>query len=215
MKSLLHKKKTVKIGLIGDSTVGDMYGWGPAFSKRFSEEAVIFNFAKNGATLPSLFEKMDELLVLQPDYVLIQFGHNDQKRYETEFYREHLKSYVEKIRKAGGQPIIVSSVTRRTFDQQGKIVSQVVKNEKYSFKADLTAYANAAKLTAKEFNVPFIDLHTLSIQHHNRVGPKESMEYNFTPEDNTHFSEKGAEAVTDLIIEEIRIVVPELKEYIK
>jgi len=48
------------------------------------------------------------------------------------------------FREAGGQPIIVSSVTRRTFDQQGKIVSQVIRNKKYTFKADLTAYANAA-----------------------------------------------------------------------
>jgi lysophospholipase L1-like esterase len=208
-------KTTTTIGLIGDSTVASTYGWGPAFTKRFNRKAKVVNFAKNGATLQSLSKRLDELLALGPDYVLIQFGHNDQKRYDTKVYSEYLKSYAERIQKAGGLPIIVSSVTRRTFDQHGKIVSHMVKNERYTFKANLTAYAKAAKSAAEELNVPFIDLHALSVQHHNSIGPKESMTYNFEGEDKTHFSKKGAEAITNLIIEEIAIVVPKLNEYLK
>lgn len=215
LKQMLKPEKTKTIGLIGDSTVGDMYGWGPAFSKRFTEKAAIFNFAKNGATLSSLSGNLDELLVLKPDYVLIQFGHNDQKRYDTLVYSEFLRSYVDRIQKAGGKPIIISSVTRRTFNHRGEIVPQLVRNEKYTFKADLTAYATAARNTAKELNVPFIDLNTLSIQHHNSIGPNESKMYNYTPDDKTHFSEKGAQAIAGLIINEIGQVVPELYEYIK
>ncbi len=53
-------------------------------------------------------------------------------------------------------------------DKYGKIVSNMVKSEKYSYKANLTAYAKAAQAVAMDMQVPFIDLHTLSIEHHNR-----------------------------------------------
>lgn len=215
MKELLRQKKNISIGLIGDSTVADQYGWGPAFSRRFGNNASVINFAKNGATLQSLSERLDDLLKIKPDYVLIQFGHNDQKIYDTKVYSEYLKSYVGRIQKAGGIPVIVSSVTRRTFDENGKIISQLVKNEKYTFKANLKAHACAAQTVARELNVPFIDLYTLSVEHHNMIGPEESMTYNFEENDRTHFSTKGAEAISDLIIKEISIVIPSLTEYLK
>ena len=120
------KVKAVTIGLIGDSTVAVQSGWGPAFAERFEDRAKIVNYAKNGATLQALSGKLDELVQLQPDYVLIQFGHNDQKRYDTQVYKAHLQSYVDRIQKGGGKPIIVSSVTRRSFDENGRIVSNPV-----------------------------------------------------------------------------------------
>ena len=209
------KVKAVTIGLIGDSTVAVESGWGPAFTERFEDRAKIVNYAKNGATLQALSKKLDELVQLQPDYVLIQFGHNDQKRYDTTVYRDHLKSYVERIRKFGGKAVIVSSVTRRSFDAQGKIVSNLVQNEKYSYKATLTDYAKAAEALAKELNLPFLDLHRVSIAHHNEIGREESMTYNFIEGDKTHFNKKGAEAITELIIKELKTAVPELVVYLK
>ena len=143
----------IKIGLIGDSTVAVQSGWGPAFASRFNKHAEIINYAKNGATLQALSKKLDELVKLKPDYVLIQFGHNDQKRYDTTAYSDHLRSYAKRIQKAGGKPVIVSSVTRRSFDKNGEIVSNLVKNEKYTYKANLTAYAKAAEAVAKELKL--------------------------------------------------------------
>ena len=209
------KVKAVTIGLIGDSTVAVQSGWGPAFAKRFEDRAKIVNYAKNGATLQALSGKLDELVQLQPDYVLIQFGHNDQKRYDTQVYKAHLQSYVDRIQKGGGKPIIVSSVTRRSFDENGRIVSNFVQNEKYSYKATLTDYAKTAEALARELNLPFLDLHRVSIAHHNEIGREESMTYNFIEGDKTHFNKKGAEAITDLIIEELKIAVPELAGYLK
>ena len=209
------KEKVVTIGLIGDSTVAVQSGWGPAFAKRFEDRAKIVNYAKNGATLQALSKKLDELVELQPDYVLIQFGHNDQKRYDTQVYKAHLLSYVDRIQKGGGKPIIVSSVTRRSFDENGRIISNLVQNEKYSYKATLTDYAKAAEALARELNLPFIDLHRVSIAHHNEIGREESMTYNFKEGDNTHFNRKGAEAITDLLIEELKTAVPALADFLK
>jgi len=140
MATIVQGGEEMKIGLIGDSTVAVQSGWGPAFASRFNGKAKILNYAKNGATLQSLTKKLDDLVKLKPDYVLIQFGHNDQKRYDTNAYSTHLKSYVARIQKAGGKPIILSSVVRRSFGKDGKIVNNMVKNEKYSYKANLTAY---------------------------------------------------------------------------
>lgn len=208
-------EKTVTVGLIGDSTVAEQSGWGPAFAERFDSRAKILNYAKNGATLQALSKRLDELVEHQPDYVLIQFGHNDQKRYDTTVYKGHLKSYVERIQKAGGKAVIVSSVTRRSFDADGKIVSNLIKNEKYTYHGTLTDYANAAEAVAKELNLPFIDLHRISIAHHNEIGREASMTYNFKEGDKTHFNRKGAEAITDLILEELKKVIPELAAYVK
>ena len=66
------KVKAVTIGLIGDSTVAVQSGWGPAFAERFEDRAKIVNYAKNGATLQALSGKLDELVELQPDYILIR-----------------------------------------------------------------------------------------------------------------------------------------------
>ena len=71
--------------------------------------------------------------------------------------------------------MIVSSVTRRSFDAHGKIVSNLIKNEKYSYQGTLTDYANAAEAVAGELNLPFIDLHRASIAHHNKIGREASM----------------------------------------
>lgn len=209
------QEKAIAVGLIGDSTVAEQSGWGPAFADRFDRRATILNYAKNGATLESLSAKLDELVEHRPDYVLIQFGHNDQKRYGTTVYQDRLKSYVERIQQAGGQPVIVSSVTRRSFDADGKIVSNLVKNEKYSYRATLTDYAQAAEAVAEKLNLPFIDLHRISIAHHNEIGREASMTYNFKEGDKTHYNRKGAEAIAALIIEELKTVLPELATYVK
>ncbi len=209
------RQDVVIIGLIGDSTVAVQSGWGPAFAERFDSRAKVVNYAKNGATLQALSKKLDELVGLKPDYVLIQFGHNDQKRYDTKVYSDHLRSYVQRIRKSGGKAVIVSSVTRRSFGADGKIMSNLVNNEKYSYKGTLTDYANAAEAVAEELKLPFIDLHRASIAHHNKIGRDESMSYNFKEGDKTHFNKKGAEAITEVILEELKTAVPELATYLK
>jgi lysophospholipase L1-like esterase len=209
------QEEAMTIVLIGDSTVAEESGWGPAFAGRFNDKTKIINLAKNGATLLALSSRLDALAELKPDYVLIQFGHNDQKRYDTKVYSDHLKSYVERVRMAGGKPIILSSVTRRSFDENGRIVSNLIKSEKYTYKAKLTAYAQAAQALATKLKVPFIDLHAVSIEHHNKIGREESMTYNFKEGDRTHFNQKGGEAITDLILKELNTVVPELAAYVK
>ena len=202
------KENSLTIGLIGDSTVANTYGWGPAFAASVKGKVKVLNVAKNGATLDSLSKKLDALLKEKPDYVIIQFGHNDMKRYDAKVYGEKLKRYVERVKKAGSKPIVFSSVTRRHFNENGKIQS-VVFSER-----TLPEYALSAKAVAKETKAPFLDLNTISIEHHNKIGPEESATYNFKTNDKTHFSPKGAKKIADLIITELKTTIPELKPYL-
>lgn len=198
------------VGLIGDSTVATKYGWGPAFEKLVNDKVQVLHYAKNGATLESLSDRLDELVVLKPDYVLIQFGHNDQKKYDTKVYSEKLRSYVLRIKAVGGKPIILSSVTRRTFAAGSKI-----KPREEGLKANLTFYAKAAQTVAKEEKVPFIDLYSISVAHHNEIGPEASAAYNYNESDTTHFSPEGADAIAALVQKELQRVVPEFSACFK
>ena len=206
--------ETITIGLIGDSTVAQQSGWGPAFAAKFKEGVVVHNHAVNGATLEALSKRLPKLLALKPDYVLIQFGHNDQKRYDTETYSRKLKSYIERTQAAGAKPIVLSSVVRRSF-KAGKIFQGIATNAKFTFKASLTAYADAALATAEAMKVPAIDLHRLSMAHHNKIGPEESRSYDFKEGDSTHFNAKGGEAIAGLIVPELVKIVPGLGMLLK
>jgi pectinesterase len=201
--------KTLTLGLIGDSTVASTYGWGPALADRLNDRATVLNFAKNGATLDSLSKKLDELIARKPDYILIQFGHNDMKRYDTEAYGKKLADYVERITKAGIKAIVLSSVTRRKFDEHGKIAPRIIDGR------SLPDYALAAKAVAEQKHVPFIDLNTISIAHHNKIGPKASAAYHYNETDTTHFSKAGAKATAGLILPELISVAPDVADVVK
>ena len=114
--------KAIKIALIGDSTVSsyakppadrpDLTGWGQVFGEFFTDRVTVLNHAASGRSSKSFRRenRWQPVLDLKPDYVFIQFGHNDQKkegdRYadpETDF-REQMKQYIAEARAAGATP---------------------------------------------------------------------------------------------------------------
>src|SRR5262249_40470933 len=97
----------IKIVLIGDSTVNDGGGWGPGLKKVLKEQATCVNLAQNGRSSKSFLNEgwWKKTLAEKPDYVLIQFGHNDQPgkgpERETEpntTYKEFLARYIDESR---------------------------------------------------------------------------------------------------------------------
>lgn len=193
------------IGLIGDSTVATTYGWGPAFADKLVDSAKVLNYAQNGATLASLSVNLDRLMEQKPDFVLIQFGHNDMKQYGSQEYRNRLTDYVRRVKQGGSQAVVLSSVTRRVFDEDGQISPRVINGDR-----SLPAFAKVARAVADENEVPFIDLNAISIERHNAMGPEASAAYNFQGTDRTHFSTEGAAATAEWIVSELGSVVPGL-----
>ncbi len=88
------------------------------------------------------------------DFVLMQFGHNDQKRtYLQPFgtYAENLRRFVREAEAAGLIPILVSPLSR--------IPNQDANGTWFD---TLAPFAEATRLVANEFATAFIDLHTIS-----------------------------------------------------
>ena len=145
---------------------------------------------------------------LEPgDFVFIQFGHNDQKqydstRYTTPFgtYTENLERFVNQTREKGASPILFTSIVRRKFGEDGKLVDT---------HGD---YPEATRLLAKRLDVPLIDLQKLTEEWVNSLGDEPSKEmYLWGPpsvnypegrKDDTHLSEMGALSVVQLVLDE-------------
>jgi pectinesterase len=122
--------RPVRIVLAGDSTVNDQGGWGPGFRATFGPKVEVVNLAKNGRSSKSFRDEglWAPALAPKPDYVLIQFGHNDvpgkgpaRETDAATTYRENLTRYIEEVRAAGGTPVLVTSIVRRNFTPEGKI----------------------------------------------------------------------------------------------
>ena len=154
------------------------------------------------------------------DYVLIQFGHNDQRRdyrytSPTGTYPEFLARYVLETRQRGGTPILVTPVVRRHFNSQGTL------NDTHG------DYPDAMRRLAEELEVPLIDLHQRSFAHVAQLGeaaskelflwlaPGEVLNYPRGIRDNTYFSQHGAQEVAKLVAEEIEKLPIPLKNYLK
>ncbi len=203
-------KKTIKIVLVGDSTVNDAQGWGTGFKKLLKPGVECVNWAKNGRSSKSFINEgwWQKALAEKPDYVLIQFGHNDMPGKgpdrETDpatTYPQWMARYIDEARAAGAKPILVTSMTRRTFAPEGRIDS------------NLAPYVEAVKKLATERKVPFIDLHERSIAALNQLGPKASEEFDppsMGKPDKTHLSPKGIEAMGRLVAEDLKKVEPDL-----
>lgn len=211
-------EKKIRVAMVGDSTMAsypnppkdrpDLHGWGQVFGDSFSDRVEILNHAASGRSTKSFIaeKRWDKVLEAKPDYVFIQFGHNDQKDKTLgpeDGYREYLIRYIEEARKAGIKPILVTPVARRTFDKDGKPTTS------------LTPFADATKKVAKDKGVPVIDLHQLSFDLYAKLGDSGSADFSPSEADRTHFSKKGAKAVAGLVAKALPDAVPELKDVLK
>jgi pectinesterase len=127
-------QKTTTIFIIGDSTAAKKdlskgspeRGWGMALQCYFDEAFIrVDNHAVNGRSSKSFIGEgrwKQVLDKLQPgDYVIIQFGHNDEKPGETRHtdpgstFDYTLAKYVRETREKGGIPVLMNPVVRRNF----------------------------------------------------------------------------------------------------
>src|SRR2546428_11891772 len=160
------------IVLAGDSTVTDNAGWGKGFANAMKDDVEVINLSKGGRSSSSFIKEgsWKKALDLKPDYVLIQFGHNDQPGHgdrETDpqtTYKQYMTQYVDEAKAAGIKPVLVTSLSRRQWTADGKI------------KSSLTPWADVVKAIAAEKNVPLIDLHALSIAYYEKEGKAKILE---------------------------------------
>jgi lysophospholipase L1-like esterase len=213
---------TTHVYIAGDSTASTYVsslapraGWGQALPVFLTSKAVAVNVAKSGASSKSFIDlgRLDHILGLlkKGDYVLISFGHNDEKiddpaRYTepSTTYKSYLSQYVDKSRAKGAIPVLLTPVERRHFGSAGVI------------SPSHGAYPAAMRELAAAKRVPLVDLTASSTALWNRAGVEGTKKYfmifpagqypNYPSgsADNTHFQAFGAIEVARLVATALR-----------
>ena len=212
----------LRLVLIGDSTVCEYpqsqpsRGWGQFIQERFPEGSVkVINLAAEGRSTKTFIQegRWQQALDEKPDYVLIQFGHNDSHAPDkpestdaTTDYKNFLRRYIDGSRAAGATPILVTPVVRRAFDARGRIAENQTTG-------NLLPYVNAMQDISHEKSVALIDLYTSSKALVEKLGPKASAAMANRKGDITHFNEKGARAMADLVLRELPAAAPALARH--
>lgn len=204
----IEKAESPVLFIAGDSTLTDQNadfpyypygscgGWAQVISQYFSSLAVC-NQAHSGMTT-NCFRDDGHWAILKEhlkkqDIVMLEFGHNDQKRRNLSAfggYLNNLRWYIKEILKAGAYPVILSPISRIPFEDRGRYCSL------------LTTYAQACKMAAEEYQVPFIDLHTLTFHFFCKIGVEAARDY-FITGDITHTNDYGANQIASFVVSEI------------
>lgn len=222
--------KKITIFIAGDSTASiketkayPETGWGMPFVYFWDSAVTVQNLAKNGRSTKSfrqegLWAKITDN-AKEGDYVLIQFGHNDEvptkKTYTTEEeFTNNLVQYVKETRQRKAIPILITPVARRKFDSTGHIVgthdvyAQLVRNVAKAEQVALIDLDVKSQSLYQQFGVEYSKLLFLQLK------PGEHPNYPAGKDDNTHFSELGARLVAQIVLDEIKKTVPQLATYI-
>lgn len=201
--------------LVGDSTVTDDSGWGVGFRQHATAGVDVVNMAANGRSSKSYIDegRWAEALAKRGDYYLIQFGHNDEpgKGPERETdpkttYRANMARYVDEARAIGAKPVLVTSLVRRHYNEDGTI------------RTTQTPYVEAVRALAIEKHVPLVDLHAITTADAEHAG--DEVWADLSPRDDkgqvdrTHLNAKGSDVVARLLVDALRKAVPELGVYL-
>jgi lysophospholipase L1-like esterase len=213
-----YKTAKVKIVVLGDSTVqtfpedGDLRGWGQTLGDYFTKDVGVHNHAKSGRSSKSFITegRLKVALADKADYAFIQFGHNDShNKKEAKAttadgdFKDYLRQYVDAFAKTNTKVIFVTPMHRRTWRKNGKMTD------------NLMPYATAMKEVAKEKGCPLVDLHAMSGELLRKMGNEPSNVLGARGgTDRTHWNEKGAQAMTKLIIKGLIEVKSPLVEYL-
>ena len=209
------------IWLIGDSTVASyskdlepLAGWGQFLSEYCKAGVKVNNCAKSGRSTKSFInEKLWDTVVFglkKGDYLMIQFGHNDQAKNKPQLYapaqgsyKVFLKKFISEAKAKGVHPILVTPVMRRLYTH-GKLCNS------------LEEYSAAMKAVAKDVDVPLIDLNQIMFDKMLSMSREKTKKlYNHCPpgkykkwingrNDNTHFNEYGAQIVAGWLVNDAK-----------
>src|SRR5574344_1118501 len=213
----------------GNSTVVDQdnepwASWGQMIPRFFNDSVCFANYAESGESSNTFIsaKRLKKALtqMKKGDYILLEFGHNDQKQKgpgKGAYYSfmTSLKTFIDEARARGAHPILVTPTQRRSFDERGKI------------KDTHEDYPEAMKWLAHKENVPLIDLHDMTRVLYEAMGVENSKKAfvhypaNTYPgqtkalEDNTHFNPYGAYQIAQCILQGIVDQKMPLQKYIR
>ena len=248
--------KTTTIFVIGDSTAANKdttggkveRGWGMMLQQCFDADFIVVdNHAINGRSSKSFLDegRWDKVLAkIQPgDYVIIQFGHNDEKSQPARHtdpgstFDYNLAKYVRETREKGGIPVLMNSVVRRNFLVEAPVIAddEQLRNTTFSDAAKMVEgdslidthglYRVAPRDVALRMNCHFIDANKITHDLEQGLGREASKKLHmwFRPgeepslpqgkQDNTHYNIYGAKVVANLLADALCEEIPVLKPF--
>ncbi|WP_084018962.1 rhamnogalacturonan acetylesterase [Moheibacter sediminis] len=219
--SISFAQEKATLFLIGDSTMADKkdpdknpeHGWGQMLPELMSG-IEIQNHAVNGRSSKSFRSegRWEPVLkqIKKGDFVIIQFGHNDQKDQDSvrftnpaTQYRTNLERYVNEAREKGAIPILMTSIVRRNFNEKGVLIDTHGN------------YPLVVRMVANDLKVAFVDLQLLTEQLVISYGPEKSKDLYlhfekgqnaYYPEgknDDTHLSKLGAALTAEMALKHL------------
>ncbi|OIW22485.1 SGNH hydrolase [Coniochaeta ligniaria NRRL 30616] len=215
-------RKPAAFFLAGDSTTAiqstDGGGWSNGFLSFLRNGAWGVNYGHNGATTVSFVAGGDWGTVIGrvknstadfDVYVTIQrtdwdgptkpatpqFGHNDQKaaaNISLPQYQTNLEELARQVRSAGGEPILVTPLTRRVFTS-ARVATDSLHDQR------LATIAAGQAVGAR-----VLDLNLASLGYVDAIGSADAQTYNLNPTDMTHLNDWGSvvfgRMVADLLL---------------
>lgn len=200
------------IYIAGDSTVTDQpaqypynplstyCGWGQMFPQLLNTGIAVENHAQSGSTSED-FKKINftafENKIKEGDFLIIEFGHNDQKIETLDAYggySDNLKYFINFAREKGATPIICSPINRIIFQEDGTLLNL------------LGEYRNAAKKVCEETGTYFIDLWSRTTEFFEAAGPIRAWGYFWgdgTDRDYTHTNDIGGKIIAKFVADEM------------
>ena len=190
--------------MAGDSTSTDQSaepfaGWGQMLPRFFRDSIAVANHGESGESARSFIgeKRWGKLMsVVKPgDWLLIQFGHNDQKDSAPgagafSSYKTFLKRFVAEARAKSVTPVLVTPMHRLSFGPDGRIANT------------LGDFPEAVRQVAREDGVPLVDLNSMSAALYEALGPE--VKKAFAGDDTTHQSSFGAYELAKCVVEGLR-----------
>ena len=216
--------------LCGNSTVVDQEdepwaSWGQMITRWFDSGVAIANYAESGLSCTSFLAqlRLDKILtqLKQGDYVIVEFGHNDEKEKKAGdgawySYSRNLKIFADRVKEAGGNLVFCTPTARRFFNDDHRTIKNTHGD-----------YPEAMKAVARREGVPLIDLTQMSTVFYETLGEegsKKSLVHypaNTFPgqdkplADNTHFNPFGAWEIAKMIVMGLKQIQSPLVEHLR
>jgi pectinesterase len=250
------KDHTTTIFVIGDSTAAKKdttggkveRGWAMMLQNCFDPDYIVVdNHAVNGRSSKSFIDegRWDKVLekIKPGDYVIIQFGHNDEKSQPARHtdpgstFDYNLAKFVRETREHGGIPVLMNSVVRRNFMVKAPVIADDEQLRSSTFKDGAKMeegdtlidthglYAQAPRDVAQRMNCYFIDANRITHDLEQGLGKDASKKLHmwFLPgeepsepkgkQDNTHYNIYGAKVVANLLADALCEEIPLLKPF--
>ena len=219
--------------VIGDSTVSSFedkyyyprYGYGTMLDKYLNDNVKVVNIALSGRSSKSYLSEPEYNTLIngmkQGDYLLIGFGHNDEKTekerytspvgdYMTEgtFANTLYVNYIRKARNAGCYPILCTPIVRRSASGEWKATELHITQDVAQYKGG--DYALAVRELGKAVGVPVIDMTQLTRDEYEKLGSDNTIYLHAWPSnnklsvDNTHTNIWGARVNAYMIMSAVK-----------